>query len=330
MLKRVVISLTDRCNLKCRHCYNGDNFSRSLNQLDYINETFSNDLKELGVQHIGLTGGEPLLVWDKLLEVTSVLKKNKFSILLTTNGLLLNKEKMDILIDKGINWIQVSIDGIDKEKHEFIRGNNTFNKIIKLFGDIDYSKYNIIPMYTINKNNYMDIEKFIKMMTQMNVKRIGFERYIPVTTRYKEQLELTKEMLIEAYRVINKYDNMGNIEIHINDPLYNIYKLEEIKLNSDIIKNMKNWNIGCSALRTSIYIDSQGNVLPCTFTNRSVFNVNKFNIKKVSNYLLNSDYIESIKCRECKYALLCRGCRASALYSNSKKWEGDDPLCLLT
>lgn len=149
MLKRVVISITDECNLKCKHCYNEDNRVRVEEKLEYINYEFIKDLKELGVEQIGLTGGEPLTNWNVLNKLLKLFKENGFNVLITTNGLLLDRDKLDELKSNGVDIIQVSIDGATKEKHEFIRGKNTYDKVINIFKNGLHDIYNIVPMYTI-------------------------------------------------------------------------------------------------------------------------------------------------------------------------------------
>jgi len=330
MLKRVVISITDECNLKCKHCYNEDNRVRVEEKLEYINYEFIKDLKELGVEQIGLTGGEPLTNWNVLNKLLKLFKENGFNVLITTNGLLLDRDKLDELKSNGVDIIQVSIDGATKEKHEFIRGKNTYDKVINIFKNGLHDIYNIVPMYTINKTNYMEIEKYINIMNNYNVKQIGFERYIPVCGKYREELELDSNILEKAYELLYRYENRGII-IHINDPLYNIFKIKRLDKNENfIVKELSKWDVGCSALRTSIYIDAQGNVLPCTFSNRTIFNANDTRIKIIENHLVNKKLIESKRCSKCKYGVICRGCRAAAKYSKNKDWCGDDPLCFIS
>jgi radical SAM protein with 4Fe4S-binding SPASM domain len=228
-----------------------------------------------------------------------------------------------------VDVIQVSIDGISQEKHEFIRGQNTFSKVYTIFETGLHSKHNIIPMYTINKFNYRDIKSFINLMIKFDVSTIGFERYIPVYEKFKNELLLNPNMLQDAYKDIYSFENSDSIYIHVNDPLYNVYKIQQSSTIEEVIlSNLSVLQLGCSALRTSIYIDTKGNVMPCTFVNKILFNLKDNDIRNIKHFLCKNNEIENELCQLCKYNTVCRGCRAAALLEN-KNWKGNDPMCFV-
>ena len=95
-LKNLRVSVTDRCNLRCRYCMPEDEYVwlprssiLSFEEIDRLVRVFST----LGVADVRLTGGEPLLRHD-LSHLIELLAANDgiTDIALTTNGVLLARQ----------------------------------------------------------------------------------------------------------------------------------------------------------------------------------------------------------------------------------------------
>ncbi len=113
------VSVTDRCNLRCRYCMPEDDYfwlpRRSIltfEETDRLVRVFTG----LGVSKVRLTGGEPLLRHD-LPELVRQLARNGAiaDLALTTNGLLLARNAA-ALRDAGLARITVSLDTLRPER----------------------------------------------------------------------------------------------------------------------------------------------------------------------------------------------------------------------
>lgn len=126
-IETVYFHLTQRCNLQCTYCYNKDN----LNKRDELDTKtifkILEELYEIGVKTINITGGEALLRED-ILEIVKKSKELGFQICLLTNGTLIYK-KTEIFeyIDKCI----ISLDSIDDEENEITRKGSKRYKILQ-------------------------------------------------------------------------------------------------------------------------------------------------------------------------------------------------------
>ena len=117
-LRDLRISLTDRCNMRCRYCMPREHFDSheflakeeilSYEELTTIVEA----LVPLGLQKIRLTGGEPLLRRD-ICSLIEMLPQN-LDLAMTTNGLLLERYAVD-LAKAGLKRVTVSLDALDTE-----------------------------------------------------------------------------------------------------------------------------------------------------------------------------------------------------------------------
>ena len=128
-LYNLMIYPTYQCNLRCWYCIQDhrhlDMSQETVSRIKLHIERYlsSHDLKEL---YISWFGGEPLLRYDTIIEINSFAKelcKEKdmlFSTGITTNGTLLNTERIKQLHEVGNRFYQITIDGY-REKHNKVK-----------------------------------------------------------------------------------------------------------------------------------------------------------------------------------------------------------------
>ncbi len=129
------LSITDVCNFKCGYCLpNGYQIDKKDNKkflhLDEI-KRLAKVFSKLGVSKIRLTGGEPTVRKD-FFEIIKILKNdaNINKVVITTNGYHLD-EKAKMLVDSGINGINISIDSLDRNIFKDVTGHDRLPEILK-------------------------------------------------------------------------------------------------------------------------------------------------------------------------------------------------------
>lgn len=122
------ISLTDRCNLRCKYCMPETGINKfpheEMLKLEEIYKIV-NAFVDLGIDKIRFTGGEPLVRngITNLISKISELDRVK-ELTMTTNGTLLKKYAKD-LKEAGLNRVNISLDTLNEEKYRDItRGGN--------------------------------------------------------------------------------------------------------------------------------------------------------------------------------------------------------------
>ncbi|MCR4923294.1 MAG: GTP 3',8-cyclase MoaA [Lachnospiraceae bacterium] len=129
------ISVTDRCNLRCRYCMPRDVVSVPMKDILSIEEIvyISGIMTELGVKKIKITGGEPL-VRRGCCELVRMLKETAGveQVTLTTNGVLL-KAYLKELKDAGLDAVNISIDTLDEKLYEMITGADKLKEVLASF-----------------------------------------------------------------------------------------------------------------------------------------------------------------------------------------------------
>ena len=135
------------CNLTCKNCFMES--SPSNDQLSYLSfEEFKNYIdesivKNYGTKEVGFTGGEPFMNKD-IIKMIEYSLKNGFNTLVLTNAMkpMLNKKEQLLNLKSSNLTIRVSIDHYKKEKHELIRGQNSYDVMmmgLKWLNDNDFN-----------------------------------------------------------------------------------------------------------------------------------------------------------------------------------------------
>ncbi|MBP7654079.1 radical SAM protein [Candidatus Dependentiae bacterium] len=154
----VYLSLTTRCNLKCKYC-DFDQLNNAAEEEFPTEDVLSlvDEMYMAGVKKINLTGGEPLLHSGFKKIIDHIKSKNIFTVV-STNALLA-KYHLESL--KKSDAVMVSFDG-RKDNHEIMRGKNTYNKVVDAMNFLKDNSINFWTTTTLNKNNIDDIEFIVE------------------------------------------------------------------------------------------------------------------------------------------------------------------------
>ena len=167
------MSITDVCNFKCGYCLpNGYQVDKSDNRkflhLDEIRR-LAIVFSKLGVSKIRITGGEPTVRKD-FFEIIKILKDVGIKkVTITTNGYHLDK-KAQMLVDSGLNGINISMDSLDRKTFKSITGHDRLPEILKgiqILQDLNFEniKVNGVLLNNINasEKDFSSWAEFIKI-----------------------------------------------------------------------------------------------------------------------------------------------------------------------
>lgn len=126
------ISVTDRCNLRCRYCM-PDGIERipMSDLLTYEEIAFvCRQAADLGIGSFRITGGEPL-VRKGCVRLVSMLKEapGVRRVTMTTNGVLLG-EHLNGLLDAGLDAVNISLDTLDRGQYKVITGMDELDRVL--------------------------------------------------------------------------------------------------------------------------------------------------------------------------------------------------------
>jgi len=322
---RVQWHLTERCNLKCLHCYQDELCIKEELDIEEIKK-IANMLKKTvdrwGFKcEISLTGGEPL-VRKEWFEIAKYLDQLGFYVSILSNGLLMSREVISNL--KKINhlrYVQISLDGGSPEVHEKIRGKGTFNKTIESIKSLKRNGIKSATKFTVHKLNFLDLINYLNLTEQIGVDFVSVARYIPSGRGEKiRDFVLTAEETKETYQLVMKFvkKNEGKILYDTRRPLW-------ILLNDQYV------GIGgrCVAGINGLTILPNGDVLPCRPMGVKIGNLRNqtfFEIWYTSDLLWKIRNFHDWSCGKCQFSRTCGGCLAlsKAFYQD---FFVQDPQC---
>jgi len=336
--------ITERCNLRCAHCYQ-NNYSTpelSLSDLRKIADKIIKTLTKWNKKgRISITGGEPLIK-KELIPLLEYLNKSDHVAHLDvlSNGTLLNESITEKLrnIPK-LRRVQVSLDGASPATHDFIRGEGAFEKAIAGIRMLKEHGIKVNVMFTLQRNNARDISALFDLMIAEGINGLTIERIIPCGSGsgLKESL-LSSD---ETRKVFQEVSDRADLEYKKGTPLV-VLKYRTLWANIDPARSGMYANtppemdLGavCSVGIDSLCILPDATVLPCRRLNIPIGNLRNDSIFKIwysSDVLWKIRNKENLKgkCHDCELIPRCSGCRAMA-YAVTGDFLEEDPQCWKT
>lgn len=273
-LKTVLLEITDKCNLNCRHCMNRPDeigIETSVEQIDKLLVKF----EKYETEKVFISGGEPL-VHKSICEIINLCSKYPLiSFVITTNGLLLSNEII-MLAEKIPNLLfQFSIDGISSNSFDAIRGNGSydlFQKKITLWKSLSIKR--ALGRTCLNKYNYKELPLIYKFCVDHNI----FPSFLFISM------------------LGNGLKNWSELELNLGEKIWCINEIN--RLNNEFGLNITppeapaSCNFTEGAGVSSLLIRADGRVAPCQyFYNESIGNIFEDEICDI----LNNPWIENIK-----------------------------------
>ncbi|MFX0081910.1 MAG: radical SAM protein [Candidatus Hodarchaeota archaeon] len=353
-------SVTQRCNLKCTHCY----VDQDLDEISYNKAcNIIDQLAEAKNFILIFFGGEALLR-DDIFKLMRYASGKNVNVALASNGTLIDEKKAKQLKEIGVGYVQVSIDGL-KDVHEQIRGIGTFEKAISAIKHcLNEGLYTCIGT-TITKQNVHQIYELVDLAKSLKVQKFEIIDFVP-SGKASSQVHITlTPFQIEKFSVIlcDIWQNLMNedypLTLSYKNPVFarilaqrfpkviiapffkSIFSREAIsyfnfseRLSDGVFSKQSPFSpfiTGCECGVFTMHIKSNGDVTPCPLNPVYLGNVKKHHIQKIwqASPILNQ--YRGLKyegqCGKCNFKTICGGCRAKAFISSGSNITSD-PTCL--
>jgi radical SAM protein with 4Fe4S-binding SPASM domain len=177
-IESLSVNVTNRCNLRCRFCYNAD---RAEARPELPAEAMIAALESVrrwtaeGAA-LALLGGEPLLEPEKTLALAAWGRKRGLRAIVSTNGLLVDEAFARSAAGMGLD-VQVSIDGASPETHEAIRGTGTFGQAIRAVQTLVACGAHTIISLVFHAGNAREIPAYLRLARSLGAQEA---RFIPI------------------------------------------------------------------------------------------------------------------------------------------------------
>ena len=268
--KYLRISITDKCNYRCSYCMPKDIFGKD-HQFLQKSELLTYEeiievvkiLKRYGLEKVRLTGGEPMLRKNIELLIKGLKDDalvNEVSI--TTNGSLLDHDKIRLLKTNGLDAITISLDSLSQDITDEL--NPTNNNILKVLNSIDNALKIFgtlkINMVVIKNKNSHEIIDMVKKFLHKNIE-LRFIEYMDVgeSNNWDSENVFTSKEILD---LIKEHYSMSKIVVK-KDSTSEKWQLDEYPLSVGFISSIsKPFCSNCNRGRLS----ADGKFYTCLFS----------------------------------------------------------------
>jgi len=171
-ISSILWNVTYDCGLKCKHCYVGEK-----NSQDELNSKEAQSLVSLigdmGIPLLFMTGGEPLMRKDTF-DLLSSCKEYGITTVLSSNGLLLDAEKISQLKRNNVHFIAVSLYGPAAKHDEVVGIEGSYNKLMKNVKECLNQDINVCFKTVVSSYTYDNIPFIVDKGIELGVKSFYF------------------------------------------------------------------------------------------------------------------------------------------------------------
>ena len=309
------VQVNDYCNLSCGHCLVSSGPSRDQGLeasriLDAIDQSTA-----LGARRVFFTGGEPLARPDILDLARHVVERHRRELVILTNGMLLNGERLETLARLAATQVpateqggepslglrlQVSLDGSSPTTNDPIRGKGTFAHIVE--GIRAAVAGGVVPTITatILRHNIDDLDALVRLAAGLGVRNV----HLLWPHRRGRVLDGPFADLPSAEAILTSVRNARAVARELGVSIDNI---EELRLRFDGTPGIKNDLAGAGWNSLCLYTDGQ------IYPSASMAGVPELRCGDLADQSLEAIWKESPVCRDLRAASVekkptCRSC----------------------
>ncbi|MDD4571171.1 MAG: GTP 3',8-cyclase MoaA [Clostridia bacterium] len=263
------VSITDKCNLRCRYCMPEEGIPHLSHEkvlrVEEMTRIVGIVAKE-GVDHIRITGGEPLVHKGIFSFIASLRDIGLTDLSLTTNGILLEQMAAK-LKQAGIDRVNISLDTMDAERFSWITRGGDVQAVLRgveaaMAAGLEPVKLNMVVVKSLNDNEVVGLSEMAKDK--------------PLHIRFIELMPVGTDGIWSKENFVATADTMAKIEqagyklvpskVRGNGPA-EVYKVEGWQGTLGFIHAISgHFCAKCNRLR----LTADGKIYPCLHSNTCV------------------------------------------------------------
>ncbi len=290
---RINIEPTSRCFLNCKYCQVPIWERKKLPDMTF--ETFTKIvLDNPHILEINLQGqGEPLLN-ESFFDMIEFGTKNSIIMRTYTNGVMLNNERANKIINSGLFELRISLDGAKKETVEKLRINLDYDQLMdnirQLISIRGRKKYPLVNFWMLaNNENFNEIVEIVELAHSLGLDGVKIQTKI----MYKKELNNLENI---QHNSVNLYEENIKELIETASKLARFYNLE-----FEILHSTYSVDKICYSVINSSFISVDGFVTPCC----KIVDPNELNFGNIYENSLISIFMSDEYCAFRKKVISC-------------------------
>ena len=319
-LLRTLLELSPVCNFLCPFCY----ARKTLGELSEEGKSILrfpfwksilDQLSEMGVMYIGLTGGECMLHPD-FLQIYEYAAQKGFFVYLISNGSCLTDDILETFKKYPPIGVNITIYGGSEETYQKISGRGEYYNIVK--NNLQKLSEANVPFsiqMTVSRDNVKDVPKVFELSRHFNV-RFSCANTLISCERCTKDVQAINNVSDDEYRkamrLLHQIDNAGSTVTQLAVP-----------------KKINIKGITCSAGRSSAFINHEGEMMLCVSYQETRVSTFEHSVKECWQEIVKAaDQIPQIdECNGCIHATHCIHCFGAHYYDTGKFATPSPELC---
>lgn len=209
--------ITYNCNLRCKTCFFYKGFPKKIEEIK--TEKYLQAIKNIhrsGASIVHFLGGEPFLRKD-LSQLVKFAKNKGLRVIVSTNGTLLTEKNLKELKSSGLDYLAISLDGGDSETHDKIRGEGTFDEVVKGIKKANKVGLPISICFVLTKEGFRTIFKAYRLSKKLGVRHFSLLPFVATGRgeKYKKQIKpkLYQYFLLRVFYIVMNSKLFSNSKI---------------------------------------------------------------------------------------------------------------------
>ena len=224
--KRIVVELTNICNLHCSYCLRDDDalYHQPANFLspEFLNKVFSQAREVMEVTSVVFTGGEPTLHpgFERILEVC---EENGLTCSFVTNGWHFEKIWPTVLAHRNsITHIAFSLDGPTQQAHDAWRGEGSFVRVVRAFSRCFAANIPFVVKVGIRRDTIEQLEQLAMFAARLGASGLNFAHIMPTSNEVEDSSALTYAERARADQEIANLSRIFKMNVGIDVGYHNL------------------------------------------------------------------------------------------------------------
>jgi MoaA/NifB/PqqE/SkfB family radical SAM enzyme len=191
-MARLVIELTNRCNLRCQHCFEERHAATGDLSLEIIGKVLQEG-KDCGIDHLAFTGGEPTIHYQ-FSEIIRRVGDTGYTFSFVSNGTNFPRIYAFLILHR--QWftgVTFSLDGAREETHERLRGRGSYRKVMQAASICVFKDLPFTLNMVLTAQNRHEVGEMVSLAERLGSKGVRFGHLMPTPETAMHGLDLSPQ-----------------------------------------------------------------------------------------------------------------------------------------
>jgi MoaA/NifB/PqqE/SkfB family radical SAM enzyme len=242
-MARLVMELTNRCQLRCQHCY--DERHAATGELPWrIIETVLEEGQACGIEHLAFTGGEATL-HRQFAAIVREACTSGYTFSFVSNGITFPQIYPLLLAHRArFRGVTFSLDGARESTHDRLRGPGSYRHVMQAASICVGTALPFTLNLVLTAHNRLEVQKMVVLATRLGAAGVRFGWLMPTPDTARHRLDLTPQECCAAEAEIRHLQQDAAVAVGLGpgyfsaEPFFPCAPLEQKEYNLDYRGNL--------------------------------------------------------------------------------------------